>query len=79
MAGMELAFAKFVNRKEGFTRMKSATTCMREYLCKGCGYVYSPSLGDAKSGVEDGTAFADLPDGWVCPACGVGKDGFSPE
>ncbi|MDE7471118.1 MAG: rubredoxin, partial [Paramuribaculum sp.] len=25
-----------------------------------------------------GTAFADLPDDWVCPLCGVGKDEFAP-
>ena len=23
-----------------------------------------------------GTAFEDLPDDWVCPLCGVGKDEF---
>ena len=25
-----------------------------------------------------GTAFEDIPDDWVCPLCGVGKDDFSP-
>ena len=25
-----------------------------------------------------GTAFEDLPDDWVCPLCGVGKDEFEP-
>ena len=24
-----------------------------------------------------GTSFEDLPDDWVCPLCGVGKDQFS--
>jgi rubredoxin len=24
-------------------------------------------------------AFEDLPDDWVCPICGSGKDAFSPE
>lgn len=23
-----------------------------------------------------GTSFADIPDDWVCPLCGVGKDQF---
>ena len=23
-----------------------------------------------------GTAFEDIPDDWVCPLCGVGKDDF---
>lgn len=26
-----------------------------------------------------GTAFEDLPEDWVCPLCGVGKDQFSKE
>ena len=25
-----------------------------------------------------GTPFEDLPDDWVCPICGVGKDQFAP-
>jgi rubredoxin len=24
-------------------------------------------------------SFEDLPDDWVCPICGSGKDAFSPE
>ena len=28
---------------------------------------------------EPGTAFEDLPEDWVCPICGVGKDEFQPE
>jgi len=28
--------------------------------------------------VAPGTAFENLPDGWVCPDCGVGKDEFEP-
>lgn len=25
-----------------------------------------------------GTPFEELPDDWVCPLCGVGRDGFVP-
>jgi len=28
------------------------------------------------TGVSPGTAFEDLPDDWVCPQCGVGKEFF---
>ncbi|MBR3495240.1 MAG: rubredoxin, partial [Prevotella sp.] len=28
--------------------------------------------------IEPGTAFEDLPDDFVCPLCGVGKEDFSP-
>ena len=51
---------------------------MKKYACDVCDYVYDPGLGDADGGIDAGTAFDDLPDDWVCPECGVGKDSFSP-
>ena len=33
---------------------------------------------DPEHGIAPGTAFADLPDNWVCPLCGVSKDMFQP-
>lgn len=42
-----------------------------------CGYVYDPEIGDPENGVAPGTSFEDLPDEWVCPVCGMAKDGFS--
>ena len=42
-------------------------------------YVYDPAVGDPDNGIAPGTAFEDLPDNWVCPLCGVGKDQFSVE
>ena len=50
---------------------------MKKYVCNICGYVYDPEAGDPDGGIEPGTAFEDIPDGWVCPVCGVGKDQFS--
>ncbi|MDO4468884.1 MAG: rubredoxin [Bacillota bacterium] len=52
---------------------------MQKYVCEPCGYVYDPELGDPDNGVEPGTAFEDLPEDWVCPICGLGKDEFVPE
>ena len=49
-----------------------------KYICINCGYVYDPVAGDPDSGVAPGTAFADLPDDWVCPECGADKDQFEP-
>jgi len=49
-----------------------------KYKCTLCGYVYDPAVGDPDNGVMPGTAFADLPDDWVCPECGVDKDQFEP-
>lgn len=52
---------------------------MKKYVCDVCGYVYAPAVGDPDNGIAPGTAFEDLPDNWVCPLCGVGKDQFSVE
>ena len=52
---------------------------MEKQVCSICGYVYDPEIGDPENGVEAGTAFADLPDDWVCPECGATKDLFAPE
>ena len=49
---------------------------MEKYVCTVCGYVYDPALGDPGNGITPGTAFNDLPDDWVCPLCGVGKEDF---
>lgn len=49
---------------------------MRKYRCIVCGYIYDPQLGDPDNGINPGTAFEDLPDSWICPECGVGKDMF---
>ena len=44
---------------------------MKKYVCDVCGYVYDPAE-------NNNVAFEDLPADWTCPACGVGKDNFSP-
>lgn len=49
---------------------------MSAYRCMVCGYIYDPDEGESGSGIEPGTAFEDLPDGWVCPECGAPKDQF---
>ena len=42
---------------------------MDNYICTVCHYIYEPA--------ENGNvAFEDLPDDYVCPLCGVGKDMF---
>ncbi|MBN1616853.1 MAG: rubredoxin [Spirochaetales bacterium] len=50
---------------------------MEKYVCDLCGYEYDPSVGDPDNGIKPGTSFADLPDDWVCPVCGAGKESFS--
>lgn len=52
---------------------------MQRYKCLACEYVYDPAVGDPDNGVEPGTLWEDVPDDWVCPLCGVGKDLFEAE
>lgn len=52
---------------------------MNRYLCEPCGYVYDPEVGDLDHDIPAGTAFEDLPDDWVCPWCGLGKEVFVKE
>lgn len=50
-----------------------------KYVCDVCGWEYDPEVGDAEHGIEPGTQFEDLPEDFVCPLCGVGKDEFTAE
>ena len=52
---------------------------MQKYICDMCGWVYDPAEGVPDENIAPGTAFADLPDDFVCPVCGAGKEDFSPE
>ena len=50
-----------------------------KHICNICGWEYDEALGAPEHGIEPGTKFEDLPDDFVCPLCGVGKDSFSEE
>ncbi len=50
-----------------------------KYICNVCGYIYDPAKGDPDHGVSPGTSFEALPEDWVCPVCGAGKESFSPQ
>jgi len=47
-----------------------------KYRCLVCEYVYDPAVGDPAGGIAKGTRFEDLPEDWLCPVCGVGKEYF---
>lgn len=49
---------------------------MEKWECQACGYIYDPAVGDPDNGVAPGTRFEGLPETWVCPQCGVGKEFF---
>ncbi len=47
-----------------------------KYRCIPYGWIYDPVVGDPDNGIAPGTSFADIPEDWVCPLCGAGKDMF---
>ncbi|MBR5152211.1 MAG: rubredoxin [Clostridia bacterium] len=52
---------------------------MKKYICTVCGYVYDEAVGEPESGIEEGTVWEDVPEDYICPLCGVGKDQFEEE
>jgi len=49
---------------------------MKKYICKVCGYIYDPELGDPENNIPPNTPFENLPDSWTCPTCGAPKEDF---
>jgi len=84
-----MTYAYYHNIKKGISTENAPTYIKKEdketitkserYVCSVCGYIYDPELGDPDSGIKPGTPFELLPETWVCPVCGVGKDKFVKE
>ena len=52
---------------------------MKKYICTVCDWGFMIlKFGDPEGGIAPGTAFEDIPEDWVCPVCGVGKEDFQP-
>ena len=49
---------------------------MKKYVCDVCGWVFDEESRE-ELGIPSNVEFADLPEDFVCPVCGVGKDQFS--
>ena len=49
---------------------------MKKWECIVCGFIYEEALGLPDEGIAPGTAWEDIPAGWICPDCGVGKSDF---
>lgn len=63
---------------QGTTRsLRSRRYAVQKMECP-CDYIYDPAEGDHENNIDPGTAFADLPDDWVCPKCGAEKEYFYP-
>ena len=46
------------------------------YMCAVCGWVYDEAQGRPQDGLAPCTRWADVPEDWCCPECGVKKADF---
>lgn len=51
-------------------------TDFKKYECVICGYIYDEAEGIPGDGIAPGTRWADIPDDWECPDCGISKFDF---
>ena len=49
---------------------------MKVWECLVCGWLYDEAKGWPEDGIAPGTAWQDVPEDWLCPECGVGKEDF---
>ncbi|WOJ92416.1 FAD-dependent oxidoreductase [Congregibacter variabilis] len=49
---------------------------MRKWECIVCGLIYDEAKGWPDDGIAPGTRWEDVPEDWLCPDCGVGKEDF---
>ena len=49
---------------------------VKKWQCVVCGWIYDEAQGWPEDNIAPGTAWEDVPDDWVCPDCGVGKEDF---
>ena len=49
---------------------------MKKWQCIVCGFIYDEAEGWPEDGIAPGTSWEDVPDDWMCPECGVGKEDF---
>jgi len=54
----------------------SAGQDYKAWMCIICGWIYEEQKGSPDDGIAPGTRWEDVPDYWVCPDCGAGKEDF---
>ncbi|HEX7935111.1 MAG TPA: rubredoxin [Paraburkholderia sp.] len=50
---------------------------LKQWVCVICGWIYDEAAGLPEEGIAAGTRWADIPAGWRCPLCDVGKEDFA--
>jgi rubredoxin len=51
-------------------------TDFKKYECVICGFIYDEAEGLPDDGFPPGTLWADIPEDWECPDCGISKLDF---
>lgn len=63
----------FASIRQGAMSTSAAYTT---WVCVVCGFLYDEAKGLPEEGIAPGTRWADIPDDWQCPECGVSKADF---
>ena len=48
----------------------------KQYQSGTCGFIYDEAAGLPSEGLPPGTRWADIPETWSCPDCGMSKAQF---
>ena len=67
---------RFIGAAPAYLILFKEEFLMKTWTCTVCGWVYDEAQGDPDYDLAPGVPFADLPEDFVCPLCGVGKDMF---
>ena len=65
-------FRHSTNRPEAMATSAAYTT----WICVVCGFIYDEAEGLPSEGIAPGTRWAEIPEDWQCPECGVSKADF---
>ncbi|HSH43350.1 MAG TPA: rubredoxin [Arenicellales bacterium] len=45
-------------------------------MCTACGWIYDEAEGFPDEDIDPGTPWGEVPDAFLCPDCGLGKELF---
>lgn len=48
----------------------------KKYECVICGFIYDEAEGLPDDNIAPGTLWANVPEDWECPDCGISKSDF---
>jgi len=48
----------------------------KTWMCIICGFIYDEEMGWPDDGIPPGTRWDEVPEDWLCPDCGAGKEDF---